>query len=38
MGRRVNSLEIKNVEDKIYKEICDVVKRQMLSKYKKTGK
>ena len=27
MGRRVNSLEIKNVEDKIYKEICDVVKR-----------
>lgn len=27
MGRKVNSLEIKNVEDKIYKEICDVVKR-----------
>ena len=27
MGQKVNSLEIKNVEDKIYKEICDVVKR-----------
>ncbi|MBR1653929.1 MAG: undecaprenyldiphospho-muramoylpentapeptide beta-N-acetylglucosaminyltransferase [Clostridia bacterium] len=27
MGKKINSLEIKNVEDKIYKEICDVVKR-----------
>jgi len=27
MGMKVNALEIKNVEDKIYKEICDVVKR-----------
>lgn len=27
MGQKINSLEIKNVEDKIYKEICDVVKR-----------
>ena len=27
MGHNINSLEIKNVEDKIYKEICDVVKR-----------
>ena len=27
MGQKMNSLEIKNVEDKIYKEICDVVKR-----------
>lgn len=27
MGQRINTLEIKNVEDKIYKEICDVVKR-----------
>ena len=27
MGQNMNKLEIKNVEDKIYKEICDVVKR-----------
>lgn len=27
MGQKMNLLEIKNVEDKIYKEICDVVKR-----------
>lgn len=27
MGQNINKLEIKNVEDKIYKEICDVVKR-----------
>jgi UDP-N-acetylglucosamine--N-acetylmuramyl-(pentapeptide) pyrophosphoryl-undecaprenol N-acetylglucosamine transferase len=27
MGKKVNTLEIKNVEDKIYKEICNVVKR-----------
>ncbi|MCR5147206.1 MAG: undecaprenyldiphospho-muramoylpentapeptide beta-N-acetylglucosaminyltransferase [Clostridia bacterium] len=27
MGQKINYLEIKNVEDKIYKEICDVVKR-----------
>ena len=27
MGKKVNSLEIKNVEDRIYKEICDVIKR-----------
>ncbi len=27
MGQKVNSLEIKNVEDKIYKEICSVIKR-----------
>ena len=27
MGKKINALEIKNVEDKIYKEICDVVKR-----------
>lgn len=27
MGEKINLLEIKNVEDKIYKEICDVVKR-----------
>ena len=27
MGENMNSLEIKNVEDKIYKEICAVVKR-----------
>ena len=27
MGQKINLLEIKNVEDKIYKEICDVVKR-----------
>ena len=27
MGQKMNTLEIKNVEEKIYKEICDVVKR-----------
>ena len=27
MGQKVNLLEIKNVEDNIYKEICSVVKR-----------
>ena len=27
MGKKVNLLEVKNVEDKIYKEICSVVKR-----------
>ncbi len=27
MGQNINTLEIKNVEDKIYKEICSVVKR-----------
>ena len=27
MGQNINALEIKNVEDKIYKEICSVVKR-----------
>ena len=27
MGEKINLLEIKNVEDKIYKEICNVVKR-----------
>ena len=27
MGEKLNTLEIKNVEDRIYKEICDVVKK-----------
>lgn len=27
MGQKMNSLEVKNVEDRIYKEICDVVRR-----------
>ena len=32
MGERMNSLEVKNVENKIYKEICDVVKKEKMSK------
>lgn len=38
MGQNVNKLEIKDVENKIYKEICDVIKKWFLSKNRKTSK
>ena len=38
MGEKVNSLEIKNVEDKIYKEICEVIKSRNMSNIEKQSK